>query len=326
MPDEINIVFTSHRVEFLPSMTKFMEQSDVIILEEAPNEGFTKMLKREISIEEYLEDEIFEFPKFSYSFYEILQDLYTKEKVILQIEPYMARLLKIYDMFSEGKKPEDIEAKPELNEVYEIEKRATKELIDFYEASISKSFIEIIEIVKRFAKVDAQRFRLRDKLRADAIISLLPKKGKVFIEAGAIHQYLSKVLSKKLTDCCKVNKVFSLEDKIKELTNKRWLFPPGDILTLRYIFEKKENEDVENLLSARSLTYIMLIEKEEMLPDEQNKFPHLLDEIEVVNLVNKLSFNDCEMLYRKIRFKNKDKAREIVSNFVLSKQQPAKHG
>lgn len=322
MPDEVNIVFSSHRVEFLSSIYDWMKQSDLIILEEAPNEMFKKMLKEEISIEEYLEEEIFEFPEFSYRFYEVLKKLYRSGKEIIQIEPYMEKLLKIYDLFSDGKMPQDIEKIAELKDVYEVEKRATKKLIDFYEASISSPFNEIVEIVKKFAKADAERFRLRDNLRANAIVDSLPEKGKVFIEAGAIHQYLSKVLSEKLASHCKINKVFSLENIVKELTGKRWLFPPGDILTLRYIFSKRENEEWENLLSARSLIYIMLIEKEEMLPNEKNKTPHLIDEIEVVRMVNKLSFKDCERLYREIRFKNKEKAKGIVNNFVLSKQQP----
>lgn len=322
MPDEVNIVFSSHRVEFLSSIYDLMKRSDLIIIEEAPNEMFKKMLKEEISIKEYLEEEIFEFPEFSCRFYEILKKLYRSGKEIIQIDPYMERLLKIYDLFSEGKMPEDVEKIAELKEVYEIEKKATKELIDFYEASISSPFSEIIERVKKFAKADAERFRLRDTLRAKAILDSLPEKVKVFIEAGAIHQYLGKLLSERLANHCKINKVFSLENKVKEITGKRWVFPPGDILTLRYIFTKRENEEWENLLSARSLIYIMLIEKEEMLPEEKNKTPHLIDEIKVVKLVNKLSFKDCERLYREIRFKNKEKAKEIVNTFVQLKQQP----
>lgn len=321
MPDEVNIVFSSHRIEFLSSIANYMQQSNLIILEEAPNDMFRKMLKEEITIKEYLEEELFEFPEFSYRFYKILQGLYKNGKEILQIEPYMERLLKIYDMFSNGKTPQEVELIPELKEVYEVEKKATKELIDFYEASISSPFNEIVEIVKKFAKADAERFRLRDSLRANEILSSLPKKGRIFIEAGAIHQYLSRLLSEKLSNLCKVNKIFSLEDKVKKITGKRWLFPFGDILTLRYIFCKRENEELENILSARSIIYIMLIEKEEMLPDKKNKTPHLMDEIEVLRMVKKLSFKDCEKLYREIRFKDKEKAKGIVNNFVLSKQQ-----
>lgn len=321
MLNEINIAFTAHRVEFLPSMIDFMKKNDIIILEEAPNSNFQRMLKGEMSIDSYIEEELFDFPQFSYHFYENLQALYKKGKIIIQIEPYIERLIKIYNIFSEGKEPKDIEKYPELREVYEAEKKATKELINFYEASISKSFDEIIESVKRFAKADADRFRLRDYLRAEEIINKLPKEGKILIEAGAIHQYLRKIISLRLNKLYRVKGIFLLQNKIRKLTGKIWLFPPGDILTLRYIFNKKENKEWENLLSARSLIYILLIEKDEMLPSKTNKFPHLMDEIEVIKFIGKLSFDDCKNLYFQLRFLNKEKRKKFIARYLQTKQQ-----
>lgn len=307
-----SIVFSSHRVEFLPYLEKFMRQSDIIILEEAPNALFYEMLKGNVSIEDYLNEEIFEFPKFSFYFCKLLKKLYEEGKTILQIEPYIEMLLKIYEMFSEWKNPSQVESIPELNKVYEKEKKATKALIDFYEISIDKPFNEVVEAVKVFAKADAERFRFRDILRADAILNSLPPEGSICIEAGGIHQYLAEELSKKLS----INKVFLLEDLTKTFIGKKWTYPPGDILTLRYIFREKENEKLENLLSARALIYIMIIEKEEMLPKENVKTPHLLDEIRAVELVNKLSFQDCERIYSEIRFKSREKALKTVNHYI----------
>jgi len=314
---EFIIVFSSHRIEFLKFMEKFMQRCDTIILEEAPSLLFYEMLIDRISIKEYLQEEIFEFPNFSFRFYGMLKNLFKNGKKILQIEPYMERLLKIHEMFADGKTPKDISLTAELYEVYEIEKKATKSLIDFYEASISKSFNEIVEAVKTFAKADAERFRIRDMLRAEAISSFQDS-GRVFIEAGAIHQYLRKILLEKLNNR-KVLTVFALEDTVKNLTKRRWIFPPGDILTLRYIFEARENEELENLLSARALIYIMIIEKEEMFPTNEQPIPHLSDELRAIELVNKLSFKDCEKLYFEIRFKSRLKALNTVKDYVLKK-------
>jgi len=314
---EFIIVFSSHRIEFLKFMEEFMQRCDTIILEEAPSPLFYEMLSDRISIKEYLQEEIFEFPNFSFRFYGMLKNLFKNGKKILQIEPYMERLLKIHEMFADGKTPEDISSKAELYEVYEIEKKATKSLIDFYEASISKNFNEIIEAVKTFAKADAERFRIRDMLRAEAICNFQDS-GRVFIEAGAIHQYLRKILLEKLNNR-KVLTVFALEDTVKNLTKRRWVFPPGDILTLRYIFEARQNEELESLLSAKALIYIMIIEKEEMFPTTDQPIPHLSDELRAIELVNKLSFKDCEKLYFEIRFKSRLKALNTVKDYVLKK-------
>lgn len=310
------IVFSSHRIEFLKFMEKIMQESDIIILEEAPSPFFYDMLEGRITVKEYLQEEIFEFPNFSFRFYELLKSLYKQGKKILQIEPYMEKLLRIHNMFSEGKTPQDVICVEELREVYEIEKKATKALIDFYEISVSKSFMEVVEAVKIFAIADAERFQVRDIMRAEAIYNLQGR-GTVFIEAGAIHQYLRKILLEKFGSRLKT--VFALEDTVKKLTGRRWVFPPGDILTLRYIFGAKENEELENLLSARALIYIMLIQKEEMFPTENQPTPHLLDEARAFELVNRLSFSDCEKLYYEIRFSSRLKALNIVKDYVLRK-------
>lgn len=318
MEQQITIVFSFHSIETLPILEKIMRQSDLIILEEAPNLSFEKMLKGEISIEDYLIEEMFDFPNFSFRFFQILQSLFKEGKKILQIEPYMERLLKIYKIFSDGKTPKDVELNPELNEVYAIEKKASKALIDFYEISINSSFQEVVEAVKVFTKADAERFRFRDILRAEAVLKSLPDKGRVFIEAGAIHQYFKKYLYEKLKKL-NISTVFTLEEIVKNITGKRWIFPPGDLLVLRYIYGAKENEELENILSARALIYITIIEKEEMIPTEENKFPHILDEIKAVQLVNRLDFQDCDKLYRHIRFTNRKKALNIVKKYFSEK-------
>lgn len=310
------IVFSSHRIEFLKFLKNIMQGSDIIILEEAPSVLFYDMLEGRVTVKEYLQEEMFEFPNFSFRFCEMLKDLYKQGKKILQIEPYMEKLLRIHNMFLEGKTPEDVICTAGLDEVYETEKKATKALIDFYEISLSKNFREIVEAVKIFARADAQRFQIRDRMRAEAICSLQDR-GIVFIEAGAIHLYLRKILLENLGE--KLRTIFALEDAIKKLTGKRWIFPPGDILTLRYIFGAKENEKLESLLSARALIYIMLIEKEEMFPNEDQPTPHLLDEARAVELVNKLSFSDCEKLYYEMRFSSRRKALNIVKDYISNK-------
>jgi len=56
---------------------------------------------------------------------------------------------------------------------------------------------------------------------------------------------------------------------------------PGDILTLNYAFNSGLEEDLANLLAARSLIYIKLIQKEEMIPGPSDA-SHSEDEV-VIN-------------------------------------------
>jgi hypothetical protein len=65
-----------------------------------------------------------------------------------------------------------------------------------------------------------------------------------------------------------------MEPVVKKLTGKAHVLAPGDILTEQYISRKKREDDFEALLAVRSLLYIQLLEKEEMIPSRSGKTPH----------------------------------------------------
>jgi len=318
----ITIGFSSHRIEVISFARSLMENHDVIITEEAPNSRFKDMLDNKISIDKYLSEIDSGFPEFSRRMYKFLRRLYKKGKKILQIEPYIERLMEIHEMFLEKKEPSEVLKIPELKEVYGAEKKTTRALLHFYESSMSKSFVKIIGAVKNFAYADAERFRIRDQMRAKAISEILAEDKSVYVEAGAIHVYLEKALQRRVEKRRKIKTVFLLEPVVKKLTGKKHVIAPGDILTEHYIFRKRKNEDFENLLAARSLIYIQILEKEEMTPSETEKTPHIKDEIRAIELVNKLTFRQCEEIYGKIRFKNRQQALEIIQGYLDSSPSP----
>jgi hypothetical protein len=312
----ITIAFSSHRIEMIPFAKRLMEDHDVIITEEAPDAKFSAMLNRKISIDEYLSNSDSGFPEFSRRMYKLLRELYRKDKVILQIEPYMEKLMNIHEIFFEGKKPSDVLRIPGLREVYEAEKNATGALLHFYESSMKNSFQNVLDAVRNFASADAERFRLRDAMRAKAIANVLQGKKRAYVEAGAVHTHLEKALRRLLGTKYQIESLFLLKPVVQKLTGKAQVLAPGDILTEHYISRKKRNDEFETILSARSLIYIQLLEKEEMIPSRSERTPHIKDEIRAIELVNKLSFEHCEELYKKIRFKNHRQALEIVQDYL----------
>ncbi len=136
----ITIGYTSHSMETIPYMEQLMADYDLIITEEAPAPGFSFMLDKKIPIKKYIEEEQLEFPQFSKRYYKLLRILHRNGKKILQLEPYMERLMRIYAMFSDGKYPADVMKIPALKKVYEAEKKATAALLVFYEHSIRAPF------------------------------------------------------------------------------------------------------------------------------------------------------------------------------------------
>ena len=113
-----------------------------------------------------------EFPEFGRAQVEILQELRQQGKVILQVEPYLERLVEIHELFAQETTPAEVMARAELNEVYQMERETSAALLGFYQLSMQAPFGQVVESVKHFARRDAARFRLRDTMRAKALAAL----------------------------------------------------------------------------------------------------------------------------------------------------------
>mgnify|MGYP000228777278 CR=1 FL=1 len=178
------------------------------------------------------------------------------------------------------------------------------------------SFKADTQVIIRFARFDAARFRLRDNLRAQALTVELIKGFFAFIEAGAIHLALYYLLKKRLPKTTQLKPVFLARKALKILGVKGHLFSPGDQLTLTYIFYPKTHGTFkEKLLAARSLIYSKLIEKEEVSVDLET-FPHIRNELACIQIVKRLTLGDCKRLFPLIRHAKSVQVRHVVEDYL----------
>jgi hypothetical protein len=241
----------------------------------------------------------------------LLRELHSEGRQVIQIEPYLETLLQIHEMLASGKTPEEIVKDPRLVEVYEAEKRATGALLSYYHDSLEAPFDDVIEAVKTFARADASRLVMRERLRAEAIKPLVSDKLDIYIEAGYIHYPLFHYLRKLLAPAQRIRVVYLLAPVVRRLGGRRRNMGPGDILTLHYALHGRSPEDIEDLLAARSLIYIKLLQKDELLPGASDA-PHSEDEVSVNRMVDRLSIEDCRVLFHRIRLtKREDALREV---------------
>jgi len=91
------------------------------------------------------------------------------------------------------------------------------------------------------------------------------------------------------------------------------------LLTLNYAFHSGLKEDLANLLAARSLVYIKLIQTEEMLPGHSNA-PHSEEDVVINRLVDDLEYEDCRKIFEKIRFEKRERALHLVKSFLEIKK------
>jgi hypothetical protein len=298
--DRIILGLGLHRPEMIPVMSEWMGSFDTILLEEPASPEFDLMLAGGISIDDYLMQQDLEYPVFSGQLCRLLQKLSAQKKTIQQVEPYLETLADIHDLFADGYGPADIVKKSVQHQVYVAEHNATGALLDFYDVSVSGTFGEIIDAVKHFAKMDAARFRLRDTLRAKALISWMENHSSVFIEAGLIHFPLHRLLRQYLPAPTRLRTVFLADAPLKSKGIRGRLYGPGDQLTLLYVFHPRLKwPDREALLAARALVYNKLVDTHEH--EDSGHLTHLLDEQACIHVVEDLSLDDCGRLFSLIQ-------------------------
>ncbi len=313
-PGVITLGLVSHHVEALPFIREQMELHGTIVMEEPTTPGFRSMLDGTLSIDDHLLEMDPEFPEFHRLMCSLLREFHAMGHRILQVEPYLERLMAIHELLADGKTVAHVLASDSLRPVYLAERAATGALLAYYAKSVRASFPDVVQAVKTFAMADARRLLLRDRLRSMAIASEAFVGERIFVEAGYIHYNLYRHLHHTLGNSWKVRVVFLLEPTVKQLNGKRRNLGPGDILTLRYALNRHPSKPQADLLAARSLMYIKLINTEELLPGASHA-PHAEDEARVNAMVDRLSFEDCEGLFREVRMLKRDLALKTVERY-----------
>jgi hypothetical protein len=313
---KITLGLSLHRPEMIPFLANWMQRHDAVVLEEPSADGFEQMLQGTLAVDEYLHQLDSEYPAFSRAMCYLLRRLRAEGKKIFQVEPFLEILLGIHEFFAEGHRPEELDPNSIQYPVYLAERNATKALLAYYQTVMTGSFEASIEAIKRFARLDAARFRLRDSLRAQALIPLIKKYSSAFIEAGVMHYPLWRLLRRQMPLQYEVQLIFIADAAMKTLGKKGHLFGPGDQLTLLYIFHSTFTQPKrEAVLAARSLIYSKLIAKEEV-SDNLGALPHLRDELACIQISRRLSTADCRKLFPLVRSATSADARQIVAEYL----------
>ena len=313
---QVFVGLSLHRPEMIPLISEAMRRPEAIFLEEPPTPGFDQMILGGLSVDDYLLPIDVEYPAFSRDMCCLLRELHAEGKKIHQVEPFIESLLSIHEFFAEGHKPDDLAENSIHFYVYRAERAATGALLAYYQTVGTGTFEEALDAIIRFARADAARFRLRDSLRAQALVSLVQKYPSSYIESGLIHYQLWRLLRDRLPSHVQVQPLFLADVALKSMGEKGHLYGPGDQLTLLYIFHPTISEsEWERLLAARSMIYSKILEKQES-DEEGGIFPHLRDELACIRAVRQLSIDDCRHLFPLIRRASSSEARQLVGAFL----------
>ena len=316
----VTIGFSLHRPEMVPLLTGLMREHDALFMEDPPTAEFDRMLSGSITVDEYLMTDDSEYPQFTKLMCTALREFRSMGKEIFQVEPYLENLLALHDFFADGGRPDELKKNTLMYLVYLAEKKSTGALLAYYQTAANRSFEMTVDAVKRFARTDAARFRLRDALRARALSALVDNFASSFVEAGMMHYPLKRLMAQQAPRPTLLQSVFPANEILRNLGRKGHLYGPGDQLTLLYIFHPEITAaDRETLLAARALIYAKIITKEELSADTM-AYPHLQDELLCIEVTRGLSVNDCRRLFALIRGVNTFDARRILAEDVMGVQ------
>jgi hypothetical protein len=316
----ITVGLSAHRVETLAPAEAAMAGHRLVALEEPPTDFFQAMLASRITITKHLDDLVPEFPEYSRRQCVMLRRLHRQGLQVVQVEPFMAELEAIHDLFDAGGKPGDLEHNVIRWQVYLAEKRWTSALLAYYAASASNDFDQMTDAVCTFARADAERGRLRDAMRADQLAGLLSEDGGIFAEAGYVHAGLIGALRRRVPAGVPVRPRWLMAPVVHELSGSSLLLAPGDRLTLamtcRHRRKRALDQTTARLLAARSLIQVIISVKEEMVPCADLPFPHTLDDIRSCQLVERLGYEDCRHLYAAARNLPSSESRALVEQYA----------
>ncbi len=311
----ITLAFSNHRPETLEQAAQIMRRHQVVFLEEAADPSFAQMLNGLLPVDDYIAGIDTEYPEFSRLSCQMMKVLHAQGIRFEQVEPFIERLIDIHERLADQQTPADILKIPELATVYAAEKEATRTLIDFYAAALEAPFDGVIAALKAFAKADAERFRLRDCMRADALARKVIHFESSYVEAGSMHFWLRRQLKRRLSARHSIDSRYLMAQATRAVTGMTYLLGPGDELTFRYIFNPLAGSAKIDLLAARSLIFNKIVAKSEM-SHQAGGFPHMHDEWQAIQRVAKLGIEDCAHLFSEIRTLRTSEARRLVETYL----------
>ncbi len=296
------ITYTSHRVELLPLLRRELEGYKCFVLEEPETEELKRLLSGEMTGKEYAMWMDTPFPVYTEKLAELLLELKERNVKILAVEPYLQVIEGIHRAVDEGRYEEYVKDKI-VRKVLEVERKATKALLEYQEAFMSKDFDLVVEKTLEFARADAERFVLRDRIRAERICEIsqkIPETPDFAVEAGQIHFLLEKYLEN-----CMPTRSVNLVEIASKMAGIKYVKNPGNELTEHFIreIEGMESDADCELLAAQALVYITIVSKEEMLPSESCRFPHIIDEVRAARIARSLTYRGCRKFVEEAWFK-----------------------
>ncbi len=293
----LTVVLTPPRIEYLRHLEEISRGHDALIIEGPEVESFWEFLRGKIRVDEYLYDLELEYPEFTRELYLMAKRVNDCGVKVIPLDPYQTIAQEIKVAAIMGRLKEHLKS-PINKYVALIELSISRVLREYYMAMLARDFERLVDLTIRFARLDAERIRFRCELRARRLSELVRGneiRGRVAVHAYHLHDVFVKYLRNKI-NTAEIS-VVDLREEVAKRLGVRLPPHPGRELTLSHVHRRRMSRDEEMLLAARSLIHVSMMPKRELRPSEENKYPHLKKDLEILTFVNSLDYEGCRRYY-----------------------------
>lgn len=339
---EVVFLFGAHNLDYVKKMRELTERRlpNVIVLEEPKNAGLEKMLKGEISVEEYVNSRAYTFKEAAKERCELLVELHKKGVRIEQIDPGHGLVWK------KG-----------VAHPFSFDEAAGNRFAMHIAAG---NFEKAVDTAVNLSAITAVEIKKRDEMRAKEIAAAIKKgelSGYILVEAGSIHTRTKNLLNELLKgeqvavkaefarkEAAKevfgewAQEVFSPLDELRRIYanglqgeldrkwEKRWAerwrrdeeaveSEGGRLKALkervRGVFDREYGGERERLLGARSVV-LFKITGDDVEED--------IKQMKAVGMVNRLTYEECKEVFQKTSGMNEDEAFAFLEEYLKTKK------
>ncbi|MCX6776005.1 MAG: hypothetical protein NT130_04110 [Candidatus Micrarchaeota archaeon] len=287
--------YSSQNIEKLRELTKG-KVPNVIVVEGEKNPYFQKMIKGDITVDEYLRIWPYKF--------------YNPESGKRMLEFYK-------ELYEKGAKVEQLNSGLHIGGLIQ-RMEADKVRIS---SIVNGDFEKEVDATVKVAKIEADFFKVEKRMRAEEIAEKIKTgewNGYILVEAGALHTRVKNILRGELREMenVSINSSYVHAEDAGKVFGRgvSEVYDPMNELIRMYVYEKepagKKLKEREKLLGARSAIFC-----------EVSKTSKARDMFEATKLVNQLSYEECKKLFDKMHSNkmNEETAFRYVENFLKKK-------
>jgi len=292
---------------------------DVILVGIEKDQNFLKMIRNDITVEEYLQEKNRDFVKMIGEYITVKEYLQNSLFKLYNPESDKTMFEFLKELYRNGTKVEQLDSEWQPIGEWIRGMKANDALVD---RMAEGDFEKAVDVAVEDAKTSADQLKIADLARAKEIAEKIKTgewSGNILVIGGSIHTLMKNTLKYQFRERedVTIKALYAREEDAEKVFGRgvSEVYDPMRVLTRVYMHgkepvDKKELKERERLLGAR---FVILV--------EVSKTSKNSDVFEATKDVNQLSYEECKKIFDKIHSEkmNEERASEYLKTVLERK-------